>query len=155
MKRILLILAIAAALGASAAAQNGALVIYRPKGKNLGVMHYGQGEHPTIVCDGRNVAKIAQNRKAKVEAAPGTHICSANEKQMPVENANSETIPVNVKPDQTTYLRLETHVGHMHFVLKEVPAATGAAEAKKMKPADDEDVYIQVLLENKIKPLSP
>jgi len=155
MIRTLLALAIAAIITCGAAAQNGVLVIYRPKGKNLGVMHYGQGEHPTIVCDGRNIAKIAQDRKAKIEAAPGQHMCSANEKQLPVENGNSDTIPVDVKPNQTTYLRLESHIGHVHFVLKKVPAQTGAAEAKTMKPANDEDVYIQVLLANKMNPLCP
>jgi len=155
MKRSFLIVAIAATMAASAAAQNGNIVIYRPKGKNFGVMHYGQGEHPTIVCDGANVARIAQNRKAQVAAAPGTRMCSANEKQMPVENANSDTIPVDVKPNQTTYLRLESHVGHMHFVLKEVPAEVAKDEARKMKPVSDDDIYLQVLTPNKVKALGP
>ncbi len=95
----------------------GTIIIYRQRGANFGLLHYAQGEHPTIYCDEAKVAKLAERRKTTVSAVTGPHLCVANEKQYPGElNADSESISVNVKPGRTKYLRLESHFGHVHFV---------------------------------------
>ncbi|MGA7765230.1 MAG: hypothetical protein WCA27_03285 [Candidatus Sulfotelmatobacter sp.] len=52
----------------TAETSTGTIVIYRQRGASVGVLHYAQGEHPTISCDGTNIAKMAENRKAMVSA---------------------------------------------------------------------------------------
>jgi hypothetical protein len=148
MIRALLTVAVVAVTFGQIYAQTptGTIVIYRQHGTNVGFMHYAQGEHPTVSCDGTDLAKMAENRKATVSATAGPHICAANEKQYPGElNASSDTIPVNVKPNTATYLRLEGHFGHIHFVLREVSTEIGSAETKKMRPIKDRDLYTTVL----------
>lgn len=107
----------------------GTIVIYRHRGANFGLLHYAQGVHPTVSCDGINVAKMAESRKATVTANAGTHSCVAIEKQYPGElNADSDPVSLNVKPNGTTYLRLECPFGHVHFELREVAMEIGLAE---------------------------
>jgi len=134
----------------------GTIIIYRQRGANFGLLHYAQGEHPTIYCDDAKVAKLAERRKTTVSAVTGPHLCEANEKQYPGElNADSESISVKVKPGSTTYLRLESHFGHVHFVLREVSPEIGSAETDKMQPVKGQDSYSTVLASNKEKTVSP
>jgi hypothetical protein len=124
----------------------GTIVIYRHRGANFGLLHYAQGVHPTVSCDGINVAKMAESRKATVTANAGTHSCVAIEKQYPGElNADSDPVSLNVKPNGTTYLRLECPFGHVHFELREVAMEIGLAEAEEMRPVKDKDSYTTTL----------
>ena len=65
MIRVLLTLAILLVGAAQSFADKapGAIVIYRQWGARVGLMHYAQGEHPTVACDLTNVAKMAEGRK--------------------------------------------------------------------------------------------
>ena len=124
----------------------GTVVIYRQRGANFGLVHYAQGEHPTISCDGTNVARMAESRKALVSATARTHVCVANEKQYSGElNTDSDSVSVDIKPNETTYIRLEKPFGHIHFVLREVPPEVGKAQTEKMQPIKDKDSFASVL----------
>jgi len=141
-------------LGAQMRAQiaTGTIIIYRQRGANFGIVHYAEGEHPTIYCDDAKVATLAERRKTTVSAVVGPHLCAAIEKQYPGElNADSEAVSLFIKPGTTTYLRLESHFGHVHFILREVPAEVGSAETEKMKPVKDKDSYSTALASNKEK----
>jgi len=134
----------------------GTIIIYRQRGANFGLLHYAQGEHPAIYCDEAKVATLAERRKTTVSAVTAPHLCVTNEKQYPGElNADSESISVNVKPGRTKYLRLESHFGHVHFVLREVSPEIGSAETDKMQPVKEKDSYSTVLASNDEKPVSP
>jgi len=127
-------------------------VIYRQRGANFGLIHYAQGEHPTVSCDGVNIAKMAERRKVTVAANAGTHICVSIEKQYPGElNADSDKVSVNVKPNITTYLRLECPFGHVHFVLHEVSVEIGSAETGKIPTVKDKDSFTTVLVPKREK----
>ena len=133
----------------------GTIVIYRRRGANFGFEHYAQGVHPTVACDGTNVAKMAERRKATLSADSGTHVCVANEKQYPgMLKASSDPITVNVTPNSTTYLLLECRFGHVRFVLREVSPEIGSAETEKMRPVKDKDSYTTVLATDQEKQLS-
>jgi len=70
----------------------------------------------------------------------------ALEKQYPGElNADSKKVSIQVKPGVTTYLRLESQFGHVHFVFREVPIDIGAAESAKMSPTKSSDSYTAVV----------
>jgi hypothetical protein len=117
---------------AFAQVRTGTVVIYRAQGKNFLFAHYAQGEHPTVVCDGTKIAKLAEKRKTTITTPIGGHTCEADEKQYPGEfDTSSQPVEIMVKPDATTYLRLESHVGHVAFVLREVPSETGSAESAR------------------------
>jgi hypothetical protein len=129
-----------------ARAQDGTMIIYRQHGANFGFGHYAQGEHPTVVCDGISIAKMADGRKTTISVAAGAHICQAVERQYPGElEATSDRISIGVKANTKTYLRLECRFGHVRFVLREVPAEAGAVEAEKMRPIKEKDSYVSVL----------
>ena len=134
------------ALGVShAQSPSGAIVFYRPRGANFGLIHYSQGEHPTIYCNRSKVARIFENREAKVTAAAGTYLCQAEQQQPGTLDASSGEIPVNVKAGGTTYVRLDVRFGHLHFVLKEVPASVGEMATEKMRPVQKKNLYTSVL----------
>jgi len=124
----------------------GTIILYRQRGANFGFVHYAQGEHPTVICDGTKIAKMAERRKITVSAAAGIHTCLADEKQYPgTFNASSAKISVTVRPNTTTYLRLRCPGGNIHFVLQEVPAESGSVEIQKTQPALDQDSYTTIL----------
>jgi hypothetical protein len=123
----------------------GAIVLYRPRGANFGLIHYSQGEHPTIYCNSTKVARIFENRKAKLTAAAGTYLCHAKQQQPGALDASSSEIPVNVKAGGTTYVRLDVHFGHLHFVLNEVPTSVGEMATEKMPPVRNKNLYTTVL----------
>jgi len=148
MLRSLLALALVAMTAGETFAQipTGTIVIYRQRSKNFGPIHYAEGEHPTIYCDGTKVAKMAERRQVAVTASVGPHTCVALEKQYPGElNADSDKVSVEIKPNGTTYLRLECPFGHVHFVLREVSTEIGSTEAAKMQPAKGKDRYTTTL----------
>lgn len=129
--------------------KTGTVIIYRQWGARVGFLHYAQGEHPTISCDFTNIAKMAEGRKITVSAVAGMHTCAATEKQYPgTLNADSDTVSADVKPNGIVYLRLSSHLGHVHFALEEVPAETGSSETRKMKPVSDKDSYTTALMTN-------
>jgi hypothetical protein len=154
--RALLIVTVVTIVGqACAQTPTGTLIIYRPRGASFGFIHYSEGEHPTFSCNGVDVARMAESRKATVSAPEGTYRCVATEKQYPGElNATSDEVSIVVKPNGTIYLRLEIHVGHVHFVLREVSADVGSVETGKLRPIKDSDSYRTVLAANEEKQLA-
>ena len=124
----------------------GAIVLYRPRGANFGLIHYSQGEHPTIYCNRTKVARIFENREAKITAPAGTYLCQAKQQQPGALDASSPEIPVNVKAGGTTYVRLDVRFGHLHFVLKEVPTSVGEMATEKMRAVQKKNLYTTVLL---------
>ena len=58
---------------------------------------------------------------------------------------------VIVNQNATTYLRLESHVGHVAFVLREVSPEIGSTESASMKMVKDKDSYTSVLAVPAIK----
>jgi hypothetical protein len=133
-------------VSAYAQIRTGAVVIYRAQGKNFLFAHYAQGEHPTVVCDDIKIAKLAEKRKTTVVMPIGGHTCSADEKQYPGElDASSTPVEIIVKQNGTAYLRVESHVGHVAFVLRQVSPEIGSTEIARMKAVKDEDSYTTVL----------
>ena len=132
--------------GQNIAQKTGTIVVYRERGKNFGLIHYGEGEHPTIYCDGIKVARLRESHRVTVSASVGPHDCVALEKQYPTElNVDSHKVSIEVKANGTTYLRLQVPWGHTHFLLQEIPAETASAESAKMQPAATSDSYNSVL----------
>ncbi|HUD64196.1 MAG TPA: hypothetical protein VMQ17_06455 [Candidatus Sulfotelmatobacter sp.] len=132
--------------GQNDAQTTGTIVIYRERGKNFGVLHYAEGEHPTISCDGVKVARLRERHRVTISVGFGPHDCVAIEKQYPGEfNVDSRKVSVEAKANGTTYLRLQIPFGNLHFVLQEVPEETGAAESAKMQPVKSGDSYTTVL----------
>jgi hypothetical protein len=156
LQRLLLIVTTLALIVGPVYAQSptGTLIIYRPHGASVGLIHYSQGEHPTIICDGDKVAKMRENRKTTISVQVGTHVCEADQQQPGTLDASSEPVSVDVKPNTTTYLRLGIRFGHLHFVLREVSSDIASAEIKKMRPVKDKDSYTSVLPPSKEKQLS-
>jgi hypothetical protein len=140
-------LTILAVFGGQATAQTtGTIVIYRERGKNFGLIHYAQGEHPTIYCDDIKVARLRESHRITVSASVGLHNCVAIEKQYPGElNVDSYKVSIEVKANGTAYLRLQVPFGHTHFLLQEIPAETALAESAKTQPAKTGDSYNTVL----------
>ena len=123
----------------------GTIIIYRQRGASVGFMHYSEGEHPTIICDGAKVAKMRENRKATISARIGTHFCEAEQEPPGALDASSEPISVDVKPNSTIYIRLGIRFGHLHFVLREISNEIGSAESERMRPVKDKDSYTLTL----------
>jgi hypothetical protein len=132
--------------GQNSAQTTGTIVIYRERGKNFGLIHYAEGEHPTLSCDGVNVARLRERHRVTISVGFGPHDCVAIEKQYPGEfNVDSQKASVKVTANGTIYLRLRKPFGNLHFVLEEVPGETGAAESAKMEPVKSRDSYTTVL----------
>ena len=128
--------------GDTAQKQTGRIIFYRLRGRNFALVHYSQGAHPTVLCDGTEIAKLSEQRKTSILAAPGTHMCSAKEKHALTLDASSHEIPVKVAPNNTTYVRLGApHVGEVRFLLQEVSIEVGSAESERVAPAKTEDLY--------------
>jgi len=124
----------------------GTITIYRQRGKNFGLVHYAEGEHPTILCDGVKIARMRERHRATISASVGLHDCVAIEKQYPGQfNVDSKKVSIDVKANGTSYLRLQVPFGNLHFVLQEMPEEAGAAESAKMQPVEDGDSYTTVL----------
>jgi len=124
----------------------GTIVLYRPRGKNFGLIHYSEGVHPTVYCDDTKVARLRESRSITVVAAAGEHTCVALEKQYPGElNADSENVSIQVRPGAVTYLRLECPFGHVHFRLHEMPMDAGASESAALLTIKDKDSYTRTL----------
>lgn len=127
--------------------QTGRLIFYRQRGRNFGLVHYSQGAHPTVLCDETEIAKLSEQRKASILAAPGTHTCSAKEKHALTLDASSHEISLTVAPNSTTYVRLEApQVGDVRFVLREVSFEVGSAESERIAPVKNEDLYTEALI---------
>ena len=132
--------------GQNSAQTTGSIVVYRERGKNFGLIHYAEGEHPTLSCDGLKVARLRERHRVTISVGFGPHDCVAIERQYPGEfNVDSQKASVEVKANGTIYLRLRKPFGNLHFVLQEVPEETGAAESAKMEPVKSGDSYTTVL----------
>ncbi len=141
MERLLTSLVVALALLTSTHAQvrSGTVIFYRLQGKNLLFAHYSQGEHPTVVCDGTKIARLAENRKVIVTMPVGSHTCAAEEKQFPgTMDASSAQVQVTISNGATSYVRLESHVA---FVMREVSPESAALEVAKTKFVKDSDSF--------------
>ncbi len=122
------------------------IVLYRPRGKNFGLIHYSEGVHPTVYCDDTKIARLRESRKTTVVLDAGPHTCVALEKQYPGQlNADSEKLSIQVKPGVVAYLRLECPLGHVHFRLHEMPTDAGASESAALLTIKDKDSYTRAL----------
>jgi hypothetical protein len=127
-------------------AATGTIVLYRPRGKNFGLIHYSEGVRPTVYCDDVKIARIRESRKTTVVLNAGPHACVALERQYPGEpNADSEKILFQVKPGGITYLRLECPFGHVHFRLQEAGMDVGAKETAVLLAIKDKDSFTTTL----------
>ena len=102
----------------------------------------GSALAPSIVVDGKQVARVGNGRRVAIKLSPGTHSVSSDDK--------SSAVSIDAKAGQDYYIRVDEETGFWkgHGKLTLLMAEQGSAEYKMQKPVESDRKFAKEMIED-------
>lgn len=120
----------------TAAPQFARLHVYRQR------RYAGSALAPTVVVDGKQVARVGNGRRVTIKLTAGPHTIASDDK--------SSAISVDAKPGQDYYVRVDEEMGFWkgHGKLTMLMPEQGSAEYKLQKPIEPDRKVAKEMIED-------